>query len=198
MQSKQSKLIALALVGACAVGAYSLGSALLGDDEAEAAKDLINRPWIERVPEDSRDMIGHLAVIDHPQGHFGATGRSSNWRHFIEVFKWQLRGDELQLYFPQEEARGAVKVRTWACEGEAPKPFDLCLEIKARNGRAMTLYSRHDWEIRPGHAQEDLAALADEQPILRGMVDDPDENQLDLIEALDLDEAEDWSVRDLF
>ncbi len=187
----KSKLVALTLAGACAFGVWKLGAALLSDDEAQGAEHLVNRFWVERLPQDERDMFGHLLVMKHPQGKFGAVGSSSQWRHLIEVFRWNLRGDQLELNFPQDQVRARVGVRTWNCEGQAPEPFELCLEISTQRGSVM-FYSREDWEIRPHDMADSLEDIVDDYPQLAGVVGELDEGQLDALEQLDEDDEKQW------
>ncbi len=120
-------------------------------DQASGARLLVNRVWVERMPEDSRDVFGKLLVLETPDGKFGVVGRSSTWTHHYEVFLWRLAGDRLTAFFPQHAVRDRVKVRTWACEGEAPEPFELCLEVSNDRGRAR-FYSMRAWEVRPDAA----------------------------------------------
>lgn len=187
MSNTKSKLVLLALAGACAWGAWQLGGALLGDDEAQGADHLTNQFWIERMPEDQRDMILHLVVLEHRSGKFGAIGQSSTWRHVAEIFKWKLAGNQLEFYFPQDAVRGKVGVRTWACEGEAPEPFELCLELTNPQGGTAVLYSREDWKVRPHAMSDSLADIVDDYPALAGVVEAIDEDQTEQVEALDLD-----------
>ncbi|NJK32816.1 MAG: hypothetical protein HC927_10630 [Deltaproteobacteria bacterium] len=187
----KSKLVALTLAVACGFGAWKLAGALLGDDEAQGTDHLVNQVWLERMPENDRDMIGHLLVMKHPQGRFGAAGKSSSWRHFVEVFRWNLRGDQLEVYFPQEQVKGRVTVRTWECEGQAPEPFELCLEI-SNQGRSAMFYSREDWKVRPHELDDSMADIAEDYPELGGLVHELGEGEADALEAIDLDVAEQW------
>jgi hypothetical protein len=53
-------------------------------------------------------------------------------------------------------------VRTWACANEAPKGFDLCLELS--DGKAkQRFYSRKTWRVPKG---EDLPVAVGELPDL--------------------------------
>jgi len=135
-----------------------------------SADHAVNRVWIERVPADERDMIAHFVMLRHPRGRVGAFGRSSQWRHLIEGFKWALEGERLILVLPQQQAKGELRVRTWACAGEAPKPFELCLELRSKD-RAVTYYSRKDWIIEPRDVEGSLAELAATQPALAASLD---------------------------
>ena len=190
MAKGAKKLLAVALAGAGIYGAWTIGKSLLsGDDEAsESTRHVVNQVWIERMPQSARDMIGHLVVVDHPQGHFGAAGKSSQWRHIIEGFVWKLEGHRLNVYFPQDEVHAAVAVRTYDCEGEAPAPFELCLEIS--NGRrSMTYYSRRDWKIEPHDVADSLADIVDDTPELGVLTDHLVETTAD-IDELDVESYE--------
>ncbi|HLT41040.1 MAG TPA: hypothetical protein VK034_32405 [Enhygromyxa sp.] len=191
MSTNRNKLIGLALVGACTFGVWKLGSALLSD-QTQATKHAVNRLWIDHAPRNDRDMITHFVLLDHSQGKFGAIGRSSQWRHMIDVFRWQLSGSKLNLFFPQDEARGQVEIETWECAGEAPAPFDLCMKMTNKQGRSWTFYSREDWEIDPGDAQESLADIVDDEPSLAAVLGTLDESAAERLDAIDLEDTRDW------
>ncbi len=151
MGKASKKVVAAAVVGACAVGAWTLGGACLDWFSAEdtaGVKHFENQVWIERIPEDERDMIQHLVFINSKDGRFGAVGKSSVWRHFVEIFLWKMDKDNLRIYFPQDEVGAGFKARTWDCEDEAPEPFQLCLEL-SRRGRSLVMYSRYEWVVEP-------------------------------------------------
>jgi hypothetical protein len=173
--SKSGKtIVTLALVGAAAVGAWKLGAAVLGDDaEATKAKHAVNQVWIERMPTDARDQINHFVLIRHPEGRIGAVGKSSQWRHIIEVFMWGLEGERLSVFLPQDQRKAQLRVRTWECAGEAPKPFELCLEL-GNDKRSVTMYSRKDWVIDPKNVDESLADLVSDEPALAGVLESDD------------------------
>lgn len=191
MSNSKSKLFVLALAGACAFGAWKIGDAIFADDEAQGTQHLTNQVWIDHMPANSRDMLTHLIVLEHPDGKFGAIGQSSTWRHMAEVFMWKLEGSQLLVYFPQESVRGRVGVKTWRCEGDAPEPFELCLEISSPNGETALMYSRDEWKIRPHDMIDSLEAIADEYPELAGVIEEVSEPQFDALEDFDL-ESVDW------
>jgi hypothetical protein len=196
MSKNSNKLIALALVGACSFGAWKLGSALLSD-EAQGTEHAVNQLWIDHMPRDDRDMITHLVILDHPQGKFGALGRSSQWRHMVEIFRWRLSGNKLSLAFPQDRARADVQIETWECAGEAPAPFELCMKMTNKQGRSWVFYSREEWEINPRDAAESLADIVEEQPELGAVLGTIDESAAEQADAIDIDDAEDWRQRNL-
>lgn len=147
------KISTLAIAATCAFAAWKVaGTFCCGDAEATSARHLQNRVWIERLPRDDRDIITHLVLLDTDDGRFGAAGRSSAWRHIIEVFRWFREDTRLTLDFPQERVRAEFEVRTWECDDEAPPPFELCLEL-TRQHRSIRFYSRHDWVIEPHGAE---------------------------------------------
>jgi hypothetical protein len=127
---------------------------------------------IERRPQDQRDMVRNVLLLDHPRGRVGVTGRSSAWRHDLELFHWALERDHLLLRFPQSGNKEQRALRVWRCAGEAPKPFDLCLELTTANGRER-YFSREDWQIEPGSAGEELAQLRASEPDLAFLPPDP-------------------------
>jgi hypothetical protein len=119
---------------------------------------LINQLWVERLPTNPRDMVWHLVALDRNGRHFGALGRASRWRVHSDGFVWRQQGDQFSFVTPQNRCRSTLKTRTWKCEGQAPKPFDLCLELVG-HGNHYRYYSRSDWTINPRGQLE-----ADEQP----------------------------------
>lgn len=194
-------IVALALVGAAAVGTWKLGAAIFGDDaEATKAKHAVNQVWIERMPADARDQINHFVLIRHPEGRIGAVGKSSQWRHIVELFMWGLEGERLSVFLPQDQRKAQLRVRTWECAGEAPKPFELCLEL-GNDKRSVTMYSRKDWVIDPKNVSESIEDLVADEPGLAAVfeADDVldavpvDAEQADAI----ADQAADWPEIDV-
>jgi hypothetical protein len=167
------KIFALATLGALTLGSYKLGTTVLdmfADDSIEA-KRLANQVWIERLPTDDRDMIHHLVMIEDGGDRFGAFGKSSQWRHFVELFRWAREENRLTILLPQERKRLDLGVKVWNCEGEAPAPFQLCLELSNKR-KTMKYYSRHDWSIDAANPDA-LADLVAATPQLAGALELP-------------------------
>ncbi len=146
-RSTSTKIFALAAVGALALGTYKLGTAacdMFAGDTVEA-KRLVNQVWIERIPQNDRDMIHHLVLVEDGE-RFGGFGKSSQWRHFVELFRWSREDDRLTLLLPQDRQRLELGVKVWRCDGDAPAPFELCLELSNKK-KTMRYFSRHDWSI---------------------------------------------------
>ena len=157
MNRLKQVLLACLLVAAVVAGAaWHFG---LGPFRPSPTRSLVNQIWVERAPRDARDLVHHLILLDRDGKRVGVTGRSSRWRVRSEVLVWGLEGDLLRVRFPQEDQRGSFRVRTWRCEGEAPPPFELCLEIR-RGDRAARFFSRKAWVVQaPGQHVADAAWL---------------------------------------
>jgi hypothetical protein len=117
--------------------------------QRSAPAHLVNHLWIERVPRNTRDMVWHFLAVEQDQRRVGVLGRASRWRVFSDGFVWKVEGDRLRGTFPQNNCHLDLQVRTWPCAGEAPKPFELCLELKGRDNQVYRYFSRRDWVVRP-------------------------------------------------
>lgn len=195
-RSTSSKIFALVAVGALALGTYKLGTAavdLFAGESAETvtAKRLANQVWIERLPRDDRDMIHHLVLVEDGGDRFGAFGKSSQWRHFVELFRWAREDSRLTILLPQERRRLDLGVKVWNCEDEAPAPFELCLELTTSKNKVMRYFSRHDWAIDSADP-EALARLIVANPELAGAL-----KELPANPQTDLDAAAFTFVEDL-
>ena len=184
-------LLGLAVAGAGILGVSALQRAVSDDDsDAASAKHAVNRVWIERLPADQRDMIGHFILVDHKQGRVGGIGKSSQWRHFIELFQWGLEGNRLSIFLPQDRVKTQVSVKTWKCAGEAPDPFELCMEIS--NGRKSAMfYSRTDWVIEPHDVAGSIEDLVEDAPELATVLEAvPVEGAGEMVDAADWAETD--------
>jgi hypothetical protein len=155
MATRRSGWVALLVVVGGLYGGWKVWRALFGDDTATPR--LVNQVWIERMPRDERDMVYGAVLVEHDGKRIGVVGRGSRWRSHQDVFLWRQEGDTLRTRFPQDNQRYRLQVRTWECEGKAPRPFQLCLEARTGN-RVLRFFSRKDWVIRPG---EDAAAAGE-------------------------------------
>jgi hypothetical protein len=154
--ARRSRKVLWLLAAGAAVAAWQLGPRFL--QKRAGTERLVNQLWIERLPRDERDLVNFQFLLEKDDNRQGSLGRSSRWRSQTEGFLWKLEGNVLQARFPQERRQGRVRVRTWSCAGEAPRPFDWCLELKA-GARSFRYYSRDNWRIRPkdGTLEDDVA-----------------------------------------
>jgi hypothetical protein len=137
-----------ALLTMAAAGVWQLAHVLTA--RPPSTERLINQLWVERMPAHPRDMVWHFVAIDRSRDnlHVGALGQASSWRVQSDGFVWRLKGDQFAFVTPQNRCRSTFTARTWKCGGEAPKPFDLCLDL-AGDGKRFRYYSRKDWAINP-------------------------------------------------
>jgi hypothetical protein len=153
-----------------AIGALLAGRAVIGwlSPSRGPAPKVENQLWVERQPRNDRDLVHHLILVEDKEKRIGVTGRGSRWRLEIDRVRW--RRDErgrLEITFPQAGHHIHFDTRSWECKGEAPAPFELCLELSCE-GKGTTLYSRREWKVGPREAlPEDAAAL----PGVRSLVD---------------------------
>ena len=138
---------------------WKLGASWLG--EAQGTERLVNQVWIERAPASERDLIRYFFLIEHDDHRHGIAGRGSRWRTVQDGFVWGLEGDRLRTRFPQNDRRLQLQARTWDCGGQAPRPFELCLELRRAGGQSKKFFSRKEWVIQPhGDLPADIAWLA--------------------------------------
>jgi hypothetical protein len=180
-RARKTTTFMVALVVALA-GAWLLDWWLVSDGPG-TGQLLVNRVWLERIPRDDRDMIQQLLVLRQGQHQVGAVARASAWRAVLDGFVWQLEEDRrLVTTFPQDGRKANFAVRAWACQGQAPEPFELCLEV-ARGTRSKRLYSRKDWIIRPDGGSRDHPEIGWLAPVWEMATHVPDRAPIRAAEA---------------
>lgn len=139
-----------------------------GQSEAmKAPPTVTNRVWRDRNPKDGKDLTFHLVLLDKAKVRTGITASLSQWRYHVDRLRYRLKGSTLLIESPQDGQKATFEVKTWACKGEAPAPFDLCLQLK-KSGRKLVLYS----QAHGGFAQEDLRVIGLTQPSAQQLGDD--------------------------
>jgi hypothetical protein len=129
--------------------------------ERSGQRRLVNQLWLERMPRNPRDMVHAALLLEHENRRVGVVGRGSHWRGHQDAFLWSLDGDQLRARFPQDDKRYRLQVTVRDCEGNAPRPFQLCLEARVGD-QVLRFFSRKDWVVRP-HADPlppDIAPFA--------------------------------------
>jgi hypothetical protein len=120
-----------------------------GAGESSGTDKLLNRVWISNLPDDPRKPAYVLLFVDKAKQRLGASVTGTAYKHLTEMLSYTLEGDQLTVVHLQDNKTVKWKARTWTCKGEAPKPFDLCLELKGDVAN-VKLYSGIDWVIRSG------------------------------------------------
>ena len=126
-----------------ALVAWAAGSSFCDSPQKPSDPYLVNRVWVDRVPKDKRDLVLHFALASKAKRHLGAVARTSMWRIYVDVIRFEADDKTLTLISPQEQTRTKFSFRTWRCKNEAPKGYDLCLEL-IHEGRKLRLYSNAD------------------------------------------------------
>jgi hypothetical protein len=160
MAARRRSWLVPVLVIALGAGAWEVWQRFF--DEEAGVRNLTNQVWLERMPKDQRDMIWAAVLVQLKGRRVGVLAHASRWRSANDSFLWRLEKDTLRTRFPQDDKLYSLRVRTWECAGEAPKPFQLCLEAK-RGDRTLRFYSRKEWVVRPheeGPPAADIAWLA--------------------------------------
>lgn len=103
-------------------------------------KHLTNRQWVNKVPDGPKDMVFRLILLGRIKRKMGVVMNASNYRFIGDVIGYRVEGNRLTLTIPQDDAEVTFIARTWPCKN-APKPFDLCLELK-RGRQSIILYSQ--------------------------------------------------------
>jgi hypothetical protein len=123
---KNGKLIALLLL---LILLYIGWRWFFGRHDVESRRSdpglLLDRVWVDRLPEHQRDYVQVLALISEvPLGVFQ---KASSYRLELELFEFSRSPEEVRLYFPQSETREVMHYRIKHCD-DLP-PFDLCLDL---------------------------------------------------------------------
>ena len=154
---KKNAVVAVALAAGLALGGYA---ALRS--KHEGGKLLVNRVWIDRLPEHDTDHFELLVLVDdEPLGLFR---KASQYEGTYAIFRYELRGDDkVQLLFPQDKSKHEVKYDARACD---VKDFDYCLDLTGAPRGAKRYVSRKEWELGDardvGEIQAAVAAWAAE------------------------------------
>jgi hypothetical protein len=160
MAARKKSWLGIVLLFAAGFGAWQVWERFFSDEAG--VRNLVNQVWLERMPKDQRDLVWAAVLVQQQGRRVGVLAHASRWRSSSEGFVWRLEKEQLRTRFPQDNKGYSLRVRTWECAGEAPAPFQLCLEAK-RGDQTLRFYSRKDWVVRPhddGPPAEDIAWLA--------------------------------------
>ena len=115
-------LLLLALLGACS---SAKKSDVVGDDEAR--KLLLDRNWIDRMPETERDRLHVYRFVPSMGG--GVFQDRTLYKGTFELFRFETSADEIRFDLPETHTKVVSKFHIENVSG--PKPFDLKLTIHA-------------------------------------------------------------------
>jgi hypothetical protein len=123
---------------------------------ADANRLVVDRIWIDHLPRNDTDTVqGFIAISKDARGVFGA---ASQWRGSHELFRYEARGAELRIVYPQTGERETVRALARRC---TEHDMDFCLEIKGASRGVKNYYSRKGWEIDHARGSEAIEARLD-------------------------------------
>jgi hypothetical protein len=115
-------LLLLAAVAACS-------SSHKGNDvsDGEARRLLLDRNWIDRMPQTERDKLHVYRFVPSMGG--GVFQDRTLYKGVFELFRFETAGDEIRFDLPETHQKIVSKFRIEKVDG--PEPFDLKLTIAA-------------------------------------------------------------------
>src|SRR5438105_9577222 len=117
-------LVALALSAAITACSKAPDHRLSANDARDV---LINRNWIDRMPENTTDKLHVYRFVPSMGG--GVFQDRTLYKGTFELFHFSAKGDELHFVLPETHEDLVSKFRIDAVDG--PEPFDLKLTIEA-------------------------------------------------------------------
>lgn len=145
------------------LGATACSSAKKSDivDDSEARKLLLDRNWIDRMPETERDKLHVYRFVPSMGG--GVFQDRTLYKGTFELFMFETAGDEIRFNLPETHQKVVSKFRIETVSG--PKPFDLKLIIPADPRGPQVYYGMRSETDRDGHLLESrILELRSEHP----------------------------------
>ena len=145
------------------LGATACSSAKKSDivDDAEARKLLLDRNWIDRMPETERDKLHVYRFVPSMGG--GVFQDRTLYKGTFELFMFETAADEIRFNLPETHTKVVSKFRIETVSG--PKPFDLKLTIAADPRGPQVYYGMRSETDRDGHLLESrILDLRSEHP----------------------------------
>src|SRR5215510_14351236 len=96
-------------------------------DDGEARKLLLDRNWIDRMPQTERDRLHVYRFVPSMGG--GVYQDRTLYKGTFELFRFETAADEIRFDLPETRTKIVSKFRIERVNG--PKPFDLKLIIPA-------------------------------------------------------------------
>ena len=119
-------------------------------DDGEARKLLLDRNWIDRMPETERDRLHVYRFVPSMGG--GVFQDRTLYKGTFELFRFSTTGDEIHFDLPETHQDLVSKFRIDAVDG--PAPFDLKLTIEVDPRGPQVFYGMRAETDRDGHLLE--------------------------------------------
>lgn len=159
-----NKLLVAASAAGLMVGGWKLAHRHHLDD---GKVEVTDRVWIDHMPKNDRDRV-HVLIAETQNRHEANVGFlqfGSRWHAEFNGFRFEKKGDNLAVEFPQNSWRATWQTKVSRC---SVGQFTLCLEITAPRG-TFHYFSRDEWKIGNADAGRALAAkLMDAAPPATG------------------------------
>ena len=146
------RTIALVLVAAAACTSHKADKQITGD---EARQLLIDRNWIDHMPQTERDRLHVYRFVPSMGG--GVFQDRTIFKGTFELFMFETTDKEIRFVLPETHERVTSPYRIEAVDG--PHPFYLELTIDGDPRGPKTYYGIRAETDRDGHAlEQDLRA----------------------------------------
>jgi hypothetical protein len=141
------RTVAFVLAVGAAACSHKASSSL---DEAESAKLLINRNWLDRMPETERDRLHVYRFVPDMGG--GVYQDRTLYKGTFELFTFTVEGDRIRFVLPETGDEVTSHFSIEAVDG--PKPFDLKLSVSDDPRGPHVYYGMRRETDRDGHVLE--------------------------------------------
>ncbi len=138
------------LLVAVVAGACSRPSPSKIVDDTDARKLLLDRNWIDRMPETERDRLHVYRFVPSMGG--GVFQDRTLYKGTFELFRFDTARDEIHFVLPETHQDVTSKFRIEEVDG--PKPFDLKLTIDADPRGPQVYYGMRSETDRDGAGLE--------------------------------------------
>ena len=118
--------------------------------ERAARQLLLDRNWIDRMPETERDKLHVYRFVPSMGG--GVFQDRTLYKGTFELFNFETSGDEIRFNLPETHTKVVSKFRIETVTG--PKPFDLKLTIDADPRGPQVYYGMRSETDRSGQLLE--------------------------------------------
>src|SRR5688572_19648805 len=143
------RTVLLFALATAACSSPSKQSDIVGDDEAR--KLLIDRNWIDRMPETERDRLHVYRFVPSMGG--GVFQDRTLYKGTFELFTFKVDGDHLDIDLPQTHER--VRSQFTIEKVNGPEPFDLKLTLWSDPRGPQVYYGVRAETDRDGHLLEE-------------------------------------------
>jgi len=141
------RTIALVLVAAAACSSHKANKSISGD---EAKQLLLDRNWIDRMPETERDRLHVYRFVPSMGG--GVFQDRTIFKGTFELFQFEATDREIRFNLLETHDRVTSPYRIETVDG--PAPFDLKLTIDGDPRGPKTYYGSRAETDRDGHVLE--------------------------------------------